>query len=342
MEATKYGSVRINKRGYARLVAFLFVCLFFPLFALPQIIDMRILEPTTAEIRFSTDLVRVSKIKKITLNIANKPDLQVIDDKGLVQVYEFDSAGLLKRNYSTRIVGQEKIETEVKALYKRGRRVRAAYTDVRWVYKYDTTFTWFRYDSLSRMTSKRSNYGDFFTTTYYEYDKENRILKEITCKETNKNLDKHQFELGVQTILSSETFEYIDQSPTQVKKLCYNDDGKVYKQGIVNKDSNTVVEDYSFVVGYVRYSNFYRYDSNGRLVEKSSTSNSNGDVKQTWQFTYDEKGHITDEKRFRNEVNTDLLSYLYDEDKKLVKSRLDRDFVNASIEIVKFSYEFYP
>jgi hypothetical protein len=316
--------------------------LLFPLSLQAQLIDTHLSEPSTTDPHFNTEIIRLNKIKSITFSISQKPDLQVIDDKGLVQCFEFDSLGLVKRSYTTSIRSQEKVETLVKARYYRGRRISPAYTDISWKYIYDTAFTWFVYDKEKQLILKRSNYGDIFSTYYYEYDSLGRVTKEINCRETNKNLDKHHFELGVQTVLSTESFQYVRQSPSQLKKLCLNDDGKVYKQGIINRDSNTVTEDFSFIVGYVRYSNIYTYDKSGKLISKTYASNENGDTKTTVSYTYDENGNVSFEKRQKNDTLTDDLSYLYDESGKLLRSKLDRDYIHLNIEIVKVMYEYYP
>ena len=307
-----------------------------------QLIDTHLSEPITTDPHFNSEIIRLGKIKSITFSISEKPDLQVIDDKGLVQCFEFDSLGLMRRSYTTSIISQEKIETLVKARYYRGRRISPAYTDVSWKYIYDTAFTWYVYDKQKHLVLKRSNYGAIFNTYYYEYDSLGRVMKEINCRETNKNLDKHHFELGVQTVLSTESFQYVQQAPTQLKKLCLNDDGKIYKQGIINRDSNTVTEDFSFVVGYVRYSNIYTYDKSGKLISKTCVSNENGDTKTKVTYTYDENGNVSFEKRQKNDTVTDDLSYLYDESGKLLRSRLDRDYIHLNIEIVKVMYEYYP
>ena len=307
-----------------------------------QLINNCVSEFQASNLKFNIELVKAGKIKRIMLSVLQKPDLQVITDRGEVQCYEFDTTGLLTRYYATRVISQEQVETFYKAVYKRGRRIRAAYTDISWKYVYDTSFTWYVYDKNRNMLMKRSNYGDFYNTFYYDYDSLGQVKRETNVKETNKNPARGNFELGVQTILSVESFEYIQQSPTQLKKLCYNDDGKIYKQGIINHDSNTVEENYSFVVGYVRYKNTYIYLPSGKLSSKEMYSNSNGDLKIFTTYTYDADGNIAEEKVFTNDVQTDLVAYIYDDSKRLLKSRLDRQFERNSIEIIKFSYDLYP
>lgn len=325
-----------------RFILSLFFFLLFFHTACAQLIDMSIHEPQTLDMKFNATLVSTSRIKSILVKISEKPDLQMIVDRGETQGYEFDSTGKVIRFFATRVISKEQVETVHKAVYKKGRRISPAYTEVNWKYVFDTNFTWFMYDRSARLIMKRSNYGDFYNTFYYDYDSLGKLSKETNCKETNKNPDKHHFELGVQTILSQESFEYVMQSPTQIKKRCLNDDGKVYKQGIINRDSNSVEEDFSFVVGYVRYTNRYTYDNSGKLIEKMNYTNSNGDMKVTRTFQYDENGNITEERININDVNTGMMAYIYDPEQRLLKSRLERDFGKANIEILKFIYEFYP
>ena len=44
--------------------------------------------------------------------------------------------------------------------------------------------------------------------------------------------DKKEFKMGVQTVLSKETFEYEQLTPTQLKKKCLNDFLKAFRTNI--------------------------------------------------------------------------------------------------------------
>lgn len=275
--------------------------------------------------------------------MVDKPDGEIIRDKGLAQVYAFDTAGNLMRNYYNEITALEKTETDVPAVYnKRGRVVRKSYTKVDFQYQYDTLGTDYFYTTTGHVVMKRVCIGDFYHTTYYEYYGDGLVSRQILCKETNSAKPGEPFKLGVQTILSDEKFEYEELSPTQVKKKFLNDEGKVYKQGILNFADRRIQEElYQFVVGFIRTTVKYRYDAAGRLLEKSIIDNSSGHSEERTVYEFDDKGNLTAEKKFKNGVMTNEIIYLYDADKKLVTSMADRQIQKSSIRIVKFEYSYY-
>lgn len=296
---------------------------------------------STTDVTFNSYFIKASKIRKITAQLSDKPDNQVIVDKSLVRCYEFDTAGNVTRYYFTAVKTVETEEVKIPAVYKKGKRIKAATTEIVYNYTYDTTFTWFAYDKTGRVIMKRTNVGDVFNTSYYEYDLNGFFSKETVCKETNKGPGIHDFQLGVQTIISVESFQYVFQSTSQLKRLCLNDDGKVYKTGIINFSPVSIAEEYAYIVGYVRYSNLYEYDSSGKMSKKTVSANSNEEAKLISEYEYSPDGILLTEKKFRNEIQVNNVVYIYDEKTKLLSARLDRDFAGANIGITKFTYDFY-
>jgi hypothetical protein len=190
---------------------------------------------------------------------------------------------------------------------------------------------------------KRSRSGDYYDAYYYEYDDKGKIKREMHCRETNISENKNVFKLGVQTILSSETFSYENLTPTQVKKKCFNDEGREYKKGIINYDAkgNKLSESYDFIVSWMHQEGLYEYANNGNLIRRILKTNESGELKQESTFDYDANNHLITEKKLKDAVILNEISYLFDEFTKLVKSHVDRDFKNASIGIVKYAYTFY-
>ncbi|MEW6468258.1 MAG: hypothetical protein AB1458_05000 [Bacteroidota bacterium] len=307
-----------------------------------QILENKPSYISTTDLTFNAAFVKAGKIKKITAYFSDKPDNQVIVDKGLVKCYEFDTAGNVTRYYFTTVKSVEAVEVKVPAVYKKGRKVSPATVKTEYVYTYDTTFTWFAYDKTGRVIMKRSNVGDVFNTHYYEYDINGFFAKETVCKETNKNLNNiHHFELGIQIVISEETFQYVFQSPTQLKRLCFNDEGKVYKTGIINFSKTLVEENYSFAVGYVRYGNLFEYDASGKLIKKTLIPDANADLRNIFTYEYTVDGILLTEKRYKNETQVNNIVYMYDDQTKLLKSILNREHDKANIVITKFVYEYY-
>jgi hypothetical protein len=295
----------------------------------------------TTPMHFDPNYVKRNKVKKITMLVMNKKDDFPIEDKGLTEGYEFDTLGNVIRYWKTSILSVDVVEKKMPAIYRKGKRISPPYTIDTYKYTYDTAFTWFKYDNLNRLINKRIHVGDFFFSWYFDYNTNGFLSKQTYCKESNKNPSKHNFDLGVQTILSSESFDYLFQTTNQLKKICLNDDGKEYKSAIINFKRDFIEESYTYVVGYARNYNYYIFDEKGRTKEISFYSNSNGDNTLKKYYEYDENEELKMEKIYSNEEPVHTYSYYYDSKTKLLTSRLDRSIAKKNIEIVKFVYDFY-
>lgn len=294
-------------------------------------------------INFNPEYIRQNRVKTITLDIVDKPDGDVIVDKDAIQGYEFDTLGRVVRYYYTILSKTETQEMVVPPIIKRGKVVRAGATKTISRFVNDTIFTNVFYNNQNQIISKRVRTGDFYGAYYYEYNDKNQLKKAIHFKETNVSENKRNFILGVQTVLSSERFEYTVLTPTQIKKSCLNDEGREYKKAIINYDArgNKISESYEFIVAWMRQESNYVYDENNRLINKMFRSNENGEEKSYSLFKYGDKNTLQTEQKYKNDQLVNEISYLYDGANVLVKSHVNRDFKNASIGIVKYSYTFY-
>ncbi len=319
--------------------------------ALAQLIDPTPATVSISDPHFSRSFIRQHKIKTITASVVDKPDGEIIRDKGLAQVYAFDSLGNLTRHYFNEITSLEKTETEIPAVYRKGRVVKKSYTKVDFQYQYDTLGTEYFYTSTGYLIMKRVCIGDFFHSTYYEYFGDGLVSRQTLCKETNIAKPGDPFKLGVQTILSEEKFEYEQMTPTQVKKKFLNDEGKAYKQGILNfQNGKPMEESYQFVVGFIRSGVTYTYDKQGRLTEKLTTDNSSGITTEKVTYEYDEIGNVKAERKFKNGTQTNEIIYLYEapasllpdgKGNMLLTSQANREIQKASIKIITYEYTFY-
>ncbi len=308
-----------------------------------QLFNYNPIEISVGPCAFNAFYIKQNKIKSVKIIMVDKPDGAVIIDKGSAQVYEFDSIGRIIRYYYTILKNVEREEVEVPAIVKRGKIIRQATTKMVTRYINDTIFANIFYDKQNRIISKRIKTNDYYDTFYYEYNTEGNIKKELHCKETNVSENKTEFKLGVQTILSSETFEYVKASKTQTQKKCLNDEGREYKKCIINYDEsgNILSENYNYLVSWMFRETNYEYDMADRVIKQTVNSNENGEIKTSKTFEYDKKNMLVSEKNYKNNELLSETSYLYDEGAKVPSSRLIRDHKNASIGIVKFIYSFY-
>lgn len=275
--------------------------------------------------------------------MVDKPDGDVIVDKGATQFYEFDETGKIIKYYYTIPKNVVKEEVEIPAIIRRGRVIRKASSQTVTHYFNDTIFASIYYDAQNRIILKRTRVNDYYDAYYYEYNEEGKLKKELHCKETNVSENKNEFKLGTQMILSLETYEYEKLSKTQIKKKCLNDEGKEYKKAIINYDDsgNILSETYSYIVSWMFSETTYEYDFADRVIKNTTTSNESGDVKTQKTYEYDQKGLLISEKYYKNNELLTETSYLYDSNNNLITSRVARDHKKSSIGIVKYIYTFY-
>jgi hypothetical protein len=308
-----------------------------------QVINLKPLDISLGLINFNTQYIKENQVKSIVLDIVDKPDGSVIIDKDATQGYEFDSLGRLSRYYYTILNKSVTKDVTIPPIVKRGKVIRSGSTEVVTEFINDTIFVNVFYDDKSRIICKRVCTGDFYDAYYYEYNENNQLKKEIHFKETNRSENKKEFRLGVQSLLSSETFQYTTLTPTQVKKSCLNDEGKEYKKVIINYDSkgNKISENYQYIVGWMYQESTYKYDSSNRLIDKETRSNESGELKQHSVYNYSIQNTLLSERKYKGDQLIMEISYLYDEANVLIKSQINRDFKNSSIGIIKYSYTFY-
>lgn len=308
-----------------------------------QLINVKPSDVWNGEINFNPEIIKKNKVKSISIAIVDKPDGDIITDKGESKGYEFDANGYMTRHYYTFIKKTEQQEKEIPAVKKNGKIISAAETRTVTKYINDTVFVYLFYDTLNRIIIKRSGIGDYYDAYYYEYDEQGKVKKELHCKETNVSAVNGEFILGVQSILSRETFEYKQQSPTQYKKKCFNDEGREYKKGIINydKSGNKISEYYEFMVSWMRQEKKYSYDETGKLIAQSIISNDSGEKNEHLVYQYTKDGNLLNKIQFEGIKLVYETNYMYDENAELIKSEVNRNHRDASIDIVKYSYSFY-
>lgn len=287
--------------------------------------------------------IKTHHIKFIDKHISDKPDNQYITDKGLLEHNEYDSEGRLISTYVTEIKSSLEKEVPSYTIGKRGARI--PYTKIEHSYLYDTVFTFYAYDNQNRVTIKRSSVigREIFKSNYYEYDEKGNVIKETVIREVNAAERMPEFKAGMQTVLSLESFSYELLVPGQVKKKFFNDEGRVYKEGIIHYDEkNQIIEEaFDFSVTWIKERNTYKYTDKGLLRDKRMTSNEGYSVWEGYEYDLDNAGLLTGLHIFRDGTKTNDIGYLYDKNSGLMQSEVNRDFKNSSIRIVRYDYGYY-
>jgi hypothetical protein len=290
---------------------------------------------------FNTSFVKDRKIKSITFDIIDKKDFEVAVDKNLMNYYEFNANGQLTRFYYTSIVKTIEKEYHSQPVYHRHRLVSSGHSYFKNEYVYDTVSTVYMYNG-NNLIMKRYNDGTYYETRYYNYDSKNRVIKEKRYKETNNSETKNNFILGNQTLISEDSFQYVDINATQYKQICLNSENRPYKEIIVNKDSSGRVTSTNehYTVAWIVQSAQFKYNK-GILSSADFKGNANGDVILKSTYECDSTDCIYTEKQYKNDLMLKEISYITERNTKFLNSFISRDPINKTMRIVKLYYVYY-
>ena len=289
-------------------------------------------------LEFNTPFIKQQKIKSITFDILDKKDFEAPVDRNLVHLYEFDTTGLLKRFYYTNIVKTIEKEYHAPPVFRKKRMISKGSVYYKNEYVYDTISTTYMYKN-NNLILKRYNDGTYYESRYYNYDSKNRLTKERRVKETNLSSDKSNFILGNQTVISEDSFQYIDITPRQFKQICLNSENRPYKEIIFNLDSigNVLSRNESYIVAWIIQNTNYTYQKD-QLTTATFNGNANGDVVLKRTYERDTMGCIYTEKQYKNDVELKEISYITDKSTKRLNSFILRDPIKKNMRIVKLLY----
>lgn len=295
-----------------------------------------------SQLPFNTEYIKSQGIKSITFDIIDKKDMQVAEDKGLLNYYEFNAAGLLTRFYYTSIIKVIQKEYHSGPTYHRRKLVSNGHSYTKNEYVYDTVSTVYFYNMDYRLKLKRYNDGPFYESYYYDYSPEGKVEKEKRFKETNISENKADFKLGGQYIISEESYTYQTTGKNQFKKTCLNDEGRPFKEIIYTLNEffeKPVSINEQYTVAWITQNSAFTYNAKGQLTKATYKSNSSGDLEQIRTYDYDANDCLLTEKQFKNGILLKEISYVTDVTKK-VNSYIIRDPINKTIRIVKLYYRY--
>lgn len=289
-------------------------------------------------LEFNAAFIKQQKIRSITFDILDKKDFEAPVDRNLIHFYEFDSTGLLKRFYYTTIVKTIEKEYRSQPVYRKKRMISSGSVYYKNEYVYDTISTVYMYKD-NNLILKRYNDGTYYESRYYSYDAKNRVTKERRVKETNSSNDRSNFILGSQTVISEDSFQYLDINPRQYKQICLNSENRPYKEIIFNSDSlgNVISKNESYTVAWIIQNITYTYDKN-HLTSVTFKGNANGDVVLKNTYERDAMDCIYTEKQYKNDVELKEISYITDKTTKRLNSFIMRDPIKKNMRIVKLLY----
>jgi hypothetical protein len=320
---------------------FLFFLTTLPSTALSQTLLPKAETAFESQLPFNTEYIKTQKIKSITFDIIDKKDLQVAEDKGLLNYYEFNKAGLITRFYYTSIIKVIQKEFHTGPKYHKRKLVSNGHSYTKNEYVYDTVSTNYFYNEDNLLKLKRYNDGSYYESYYYYYTIDEKVEKEKRYKETNVSENKSEFRLGGQYLISAESYSYQVTGKNQFKKTCMNDEGRPYKEIIytLNDAKKTISINEQYTVAWITQNSTFTYNAKGQLTKATYKSNSNGDEEHVRTYEYDTKDCLLTEKQFKNGVLLKEISYVTDTYNR-VNSYIIRDPNNKTIRITKLLYQY--
>lgn len=290
------------------------ICLIFSLSTHAQILEIN--QPLfTDHPFFNTSFIKSNKVKSIKGSISSKKVRDIIRTKGLDYYYEFNDDGTLLMQLSSH--------------YSKGLK--------------DSSIVTYCYDEKSNISIKRKSDSYGYYSHHYKYDTANNVILQTYCRDENRFECKNKFELKNQYVIVADSFSYIKIDETQLKKIFYNGNGKVFKHQInYYNEHGYLTEEYTkFIIGNKKKKITYEYDEMGRIMKKHLFTNIAQNKKATEAYTYDEIGNILDIKKYDNEKHTSTKQFLYDKKTMLLTAQIIQDIETGFLRIIQYEYTFY-
>ncbi len=279
---------------------------------------------------FNQSYIYQYKIKSIIFNIIDKKDWQEAEDKNLIEVYEFDTAGQLKRQYHTSVRKIIQYETH---------RKKNKATITKEFYEYDTISTEYVYQK--NLFIERRKWPNHYTEADYYRIYGKWICKEEKYVETYRTLSTGNQILDKMLLKASDSIASYDYG-RQIKQVYYNNEKLPYKEKFIYKNEDQQIYEITeqLTVANGKIKKTFEYNDNNTI----SKANMIIDYGQTEiyqiQFNYDDKKRLFSENHFKNNQALKEYQYIYDENNQL-KSILIRTFENKNIRIIKLKFEYY-
>lgn len=284
-----------------------------PIFGFSQIIDNRKGNVFEEENYFNQEFLWTNKIKAIKGSISIKRPQRAIDQRPDMFVYRFNEVGLLHQ--------LDKISSVLHLV--------------------DSMTIEFKRNDLGEVEirTEKGNNGVYIKKFFY--DKDGNLERQDYSKAENIATTPKEIQTGQGIIINSESFKYINQNDTVVRKSCFNNYGLLYSNIITtkNKLGYLLSEKEELVMSNRSKLKTYHYNEKGWLSEIHWLDEV-GTVQRKHLFYYDPFGNLLKLEKYRGAEMEQEIEVLYTET-MLIEAILDQDMSTKAITITKFTYEFY-
>ncbi len=296
-----------------RLIPLIFLLICSVLTANAQIIDNRKGNVFEDENYFNQEFLWQNKVKAIHGSVSIKRPQRPIDPRPDMFIYRFNEVGLLTQ--------LDKVSSVLHLV--------------------DSMTIEYKRNDLGEVEIRTEKGNRGFFTKKFIYDKEGRIERLDFGKSENVSTNAKELQAGSSIAINSETFKYLSQSDSVVRKSCYNNYGLLYSHIITTRNSlgYLLSEREELVMSNRNRTKKYFYNDKGWL-EKIEWTEGNNDVSARHLFFYDPFGNLLKLEKYKASTLEQEIEVLYT-DKMLIEAILDQDLYTKAITITKFSYEFY-
>jgi hypothetical protein len=278
-----------------------------------QIIDNRKGNVFEDENYFNQEFLWQNKIKSVRGSVSIKRPQRTIEQRPDVFIYRFNEVGLLTQ--------LDKVSSVLHLV--------------------DSMTIEYKRNDLGEVELRTEKGNRGFFTKKFIYDKDGRVERLDFGKSENVSENAKELEAGSSIAINSESFKYLQQSDTVIRKSCYNNYGLLYSHIITTRNSlgYLLSEREELVMSNRSRSKNYYYNDKGWL-DKIEWVEGGNQVAAKHLFYYDPLGNLLKFEKYKGEVMEQEVEVLYTE-KMLIEAILDQDMYTKAITITKFTYEFY-
>lgn len=294
----------------------LLLLLILPIVSFSQMLDNRKGYAFTDLPYFNQKFIQSNRIKTVKGHFQYKKTGEGIKNSNFIYRYNFDRDGRLIFSMETRLMGSI----------------------------VDTTVLYYEYNINNRLAVLRQKQKDGFFTTKYDYDDNNRVIKESYYRDidtTQPNIFQPNFESSI--FISSQRYEYKYEGNT-LKKTYYNNYDIPYQIEYITNNSIGVIARSEKVIQTTskRILTSYEYDENGWISKITETNSYDPNYKKERIFHYDSKGNLIDEQLYMNGKHIDDTQVIYNKITGFLSYTFTRDIESSLITILKIDRtEFY-
>ena len=143
-------------------------------------------------------------------------------------------------------------------------------------------------------------------------------------------------------MISTEEVKYAYQSSGKLKKTFLNEDGRIYKEGLLEFSGTLPVrEEITFLATNMKVYHNYYYDNEKKLIRYNYSTDSMGKpYNETIDFSYLNE-RLVSEKVFKNNIPVEERFYFYNEISGLPESLLIKKTNSFDLVFFNFSYLYF-